>query len=468
MLDLGFTAFFLFLLAAGFKRPFVWVLLYLYVDIVQPQVISWGILSRIPVSLIAFGAAFMGWLLMDDKRDVRFSMRQGVLCALLLYCGYTTFTAAYPLDAPEKWSWVWKALLFAIFLPLTLRTRLRLEAVALVMVLAASALIIDGGIKTAAGGGGYGSLRIFVDSNSGLFEGSIISAVAIAIIPIVLWLAKYGTIFPSDWRVRTFAGALVFACALIPVGTQARTGLVCLAVLCMLYLRTAKHRVLIAGGMALALVIAVPFLPQSFMDRMGTIENHQSDQSASTRLAMWQWTWQYAKSHPFGGGFYAYQGAVVRYKTVASQTVGSTTTVTTGDVEEQGRAYHSSYFEMLGEQGYPGLALWLFLQASGLVQMELIRRRWRKRTGPDEAWVAPLAVALQLGQVVYLLGSAFVGIAFQPFILMLIGLQCGLWSYLKRIEQERPSHKGQGHAGPAAARPALRGFGEAAAPLPAP
>ena len=446
MLDLGFTAFFLFLLAAGFKRPFVWVLTYLYVDIVQPQVISWGILSHLPVSLIAFSAAFFGWILLDDKKDARFTFRQGLMLLLLAYCGYTTFTAAYPLDAADKWSWVWKALMFAIFMPLTLRTRLRIEAVALVMVLAASALVIDGGLKTAMGGGGYGSLRIFVDSNSGLFEGSIISCVAIAIIPVVVWLAKHGTIFPSDWRVWTFAAALIFACALIPVGTQARTGLVCLAILCALYLRTARHRFLIAGGMALAAVIAVPFLPKAFLDRMGTIENHQSDQSASTRVAMWKWTWEYAKSHPFGGGFTAYQSAKVRYDTYSAQTTGSTTVVTATPVEEAGRAYHSSYFEMLGEQGYPGLGIWLALQLSGLVQMEIVRRRWRRRTGKDEQWQAPLATALQLSHVVYMIGSAFVGIAFQPFILMLIGLQCGLWSYLKRIDtparRMRPQPRG--------------------------
>jgi hypothetical protein len=33
-----------------------------------------------------------------------------------------------------------------------------------------------------------------------------------------------------------------------------------------------------------------------------------------------------------------------------------------------------------------------------------------------------------------MLGSLFVGIAFQPFCYMLIGLQCGLWSYLRRID----------------------------------
>src|SRR3546814_19733033 len=79
MLDLGLTAFLGCFLLLGFKRPFLWVLCYLYVDIVAPQVISWGILAKIPVSLIAFAAAFLGWLVFDDKRDSRFTFRQGLL-----------------------------------------------------------------------------------------------------------------------------------------------------------------------------------------------------------------------------------------------------------------------------------------------------------------------------------------------------------------------------------------------------
>src|SRR5690606_22878078 len=119
----------------GLKRPFVWVLCYLYVDIVAPQLISWGFLSSIPVSMIVFAAAFGGWLLLDRKQGTRFTYRQFLLMLLLLYCGYTTLNADFAKEALTKWDWVWKALVFAIFLPLTLRTRLRIEAAALVMVL---------------------------------------------------------------------------------------------------------------------------------------------------------------------------------------------------------------------------------------------------------------------------------------------------------------------------------------------
>ena len=105
---------------------------------------------------------------------------------------------------------------------------------------------------------------------------------------------------------------------------------------------------------------------------------------------------------------------------------------------DEGRAYHSAVFEMLGEQGWPGLGLWLWLHALGLWQMERIRRKWRKKMKrgevPDQQWVAPLATALQYAQAIYLVGSLFQGIAYQPFILMLVGLQCALWTYSKRLD----------------------------------
>lgn len=434
MLDLALLGFIAAFLAAGLRRPFVWVLAYLYIDILAPQKISWFLLASIPISLIAFLAAFGGWLVTDDKRNSRFTLRQALIVLLLAYCAYTTMVADFPVEAAMKWDWVWKGLVFAVFLPLTLRTRLRIEAAMLTMILAVGTIIINGGIKTALGGGGYGELSLLVNNNTGLYEGSIISTVGIAIIPLIIWLARHGTIFPSDWRVKLFAAALIFACVLMPIGTSARTGLLCLGFLCVMALRTARRRFLYIGLVTAAGVMALPFLPQSFVERMGTIENYQADESASTRLAVWQWTWDYVKDHPLGGGFDAYRGNKIRYQTHSAQESGNTIAIESNYVEDESRAYHSSYFEMLGEQGWPGMILWLWLQALGLWQMERIRRRWKARSGEGQQWQAPLASALQQAQLVYLLGSLFVGIAYLPFALLVIAVQCGLWSYLKRID----------------------------------
>src|SRR3546814_12346159 len=78
---------------------------------------------------------------MDEKRGIRLSIRQVLMVTLLGYCGYTTLHADFPIEAFATWEWVWKALIFAIFLPLTLRTKLRIEALVLTMVLCASSII---------------------------------------------------------------------------------------------------------------------------------------------------------------------------------------------------------------------------------------------------------------------------------------------------------------------------------------
>ena len=447
MIDLFLTAFVFALFAAGLRKPFIWVLAYVYIDVLAPQKISWFLLQQLPISMIAFALAFLGWAYADAKNGSRFTFRQTLIAVLLLYCAATTLSADFPAEALAKWDWVWKALVFAIFLPLTLRTRLRIEATALVMVLTAGAIIIPAGIKTLASGGGYGSLHLLVNDNGGLYEGSILSTVAIAIIPLALWLARHGTIFRPDWRVKLFAWGLCFACALMPVGTEARTGLVCLAILIAMSLRDVKRRFMYVALIGAAGLLVVPLLPASFTQRMETIGDHKADQSASTRLAVWRWTIAFAKDNPLGGGFDAYRQNRLSIEIVDTAASGNTTAIETTTVVDQARAYHSAYFEMLGEQGYPGLALWLLLHILGVWQMERIYRRHRYDPDPRAAWIAPLASALQRSQIVYLVGSGFVGIAFQPFCYMIVALQCGLWSWARRRESPAP---------PAPARPPRR------------
>jgi putative inorganic carbon (hco3(-)) transporter len=437
--DLGLIAFLAALLTLGFLRPFLFVLAYAYVDIVSPQRLSYYLLNAIPISLICFVLALGGWMMADDKRGTRIAPRQWLIILLLGWAAYTTTTAVLPLEALDKWGWVWKALLFAIFLPLTLRTKLRIEALILYMVLCAASIIIVGGIKTMGSGGGYGQLNLMIDTNSGLYEGSTISTVAIAIIPVILWLAKFGTIFPPDWRVRTFAGALVFACLLIPIGTETRTGLICIVVLGVLMLRATKRRALYLGLMGVAGLAAIPMLPSSFTNRMNTIEGYQADNSASTRLAVWAWTWDYVQHHPLGGGFEIYRTNRLVIRLSETQATGNGAEVSSSIATDKGRAFHSAYFEMLGEQGFPGFVLWLLLHLSGLIGMEKVRRQYGK-SSPEDAWIAPLATALQNGQIIYLIGALFVGIAFQPFIFMLIGVQIALAEHVRRLRgSDRPA-----------------------------
>ena len=448
MRDLAFLGFLAALLAMGLRRPFLFVLAYAYVDIVSPQHLSYSILTSIPISMIVAALAVGGWALMDDKKGVGVAPRQWLLIALLAYAGFTTFHADRPIEALEKWEWVWKSMFWAIFLPLTLRTKLRIESYLLAMILSASAIIVTGGIKTVLSGGGYGELNLMVDSNSGLFEGSTISCVAIACVPIILWLARFGTVFPPDWRVRLYATALIGACLLIPIGTEARTGLVCIALLAVLMLRDVKRRFLYLALAGFVAVAAVPFLPQSFTSRMGTIAGYQADSSAGTRLAVWRWTWDYVKDKPLGGGFEAYLQNRIAFNTVSTSTSGSVEMVRAQARTDEGRAYHSAYFEMLGEQGFPGLLLWLTFHGVGVIRMEILRRRYARS---DDRWIAPLATALQHAQIIYLVGALFVGIAWQPFILMLLSVQIGFDRWVTRRDRKPKAAMG---VAPAAGLPA--------------
>lgn len=458
MLDLALFLTVVGMFALGLRKPFVWVLAYLYIDILAPQRMGWALTQLMPISLIAFILAFVGWALFDRKEGLRLTLRQALLALLLFWCLITLQWAEFPIGAGEKWAWVWKALVFAIFLPFTLTTRLRIESAMLIMVLTAGAIIISAGMKTVLGGGGYRSLSLFVDTNSNLYESSTLATASVAIIPLILWFARHGTIFPPDWRVKLFSALLIFSCLLIPVGTEARTGLICVAVLGILMLRDVKRRLAYLAGIGALALVSLPFLPASFSERMGTLGAVESDQSASTRVQVWEWTLDYAKEHPFGGGFDAYRANSFTYRMPVRTVEGNSVTVEYREVTERARAYHSAIFEMLGEQGWPGLFLWLGLHGLGLYQMERVRRCYRGRTGVDEQWQAPLATALQFANIIYLVGAIFQGIAYQPFFLLIVGLQIGLSNWCLRrdsaqqkaiLQAQRDARRDAGTTSPA-------------------
>lgn len=433
MRDLFLIGFLAAIFLVGFRRPFLFLCTYVYVDIVSPQRLSYYLLSSIPVSLIVFAAAFIGWGIADDKTLSKPTPRQLLMALLLLVCGITTMTADHPGAALDKWDWVWKAMVFAIFMPAALYTRIRIEGILLFMLLSMSSIAVVGGVKTLAGGGGYGTLNLMVSNNTGMYEGSTMSTFAICSIPLILYMAKHSTLFPQSIFSRIYWYALAFACLLIPVGTQARTGLLCIGMLAVLGLRSTKRRLLYIALVIGLVATAIPFLPKSYTDRMSTIQNHKGEGSASTRLAVWKWTIDYVKDNPFGGGFNCFIGNKLKVDMSYRTADGMLVRV---EGYDESRAFHNSYFEMLGEQGYLGLALFLVIHLVGIVRMEVIRRTYAKHEG-EHAWVAPLATALQHGHLIFMLGSSFVGIAFQPYIYFLIAVEIGFDRFVQTHVKKR-------------------------------
>src|SRR5690606_7251081 len=97
MRDIAFVAFLFAFIGLGFRS----------LAIAARRRLSYFLVSSVPISLIVCGLAIAGWLAVDDKKDVRWSGRQFLLVALLLYCWMTTIQADFPVEAADKWSWVW-------------------------------------------------------------------------------------------------------------------------------------------------------------------------------------------------------------------------------------------------------------------------------------------------------------------------------------------------------------------------
>lgn len=436
MRDIFIVLMLLFLFAAACKRPFLMTLAYLYVDIVQPQEISYYLVNSVPVSLIFGAGAVLFFLLFDDKRHLHFGRLQALMLLFLAWITFTTFNAQLPEYAWVKWDPAWKAIVFGAFLPFVLRTRQRIEAALLFIVISAGALTISGGLKTLAGGGGYGTMSLLMDSNTGLYEGSTISAIAVALIPLILYLYQFNQIVAKSRITWLLAAGLVFAALLIPIGTEARTGIVCIAVLAgLLFLRARRKLVYLALAAVLA-VVTVPLLPESFTGRMSTIKSYDEDNSASTRLAVWGWTLDFVREHPLGGGFSAYKLNEIEVEVQRRSGDDSNSSERTVTIQDEARAFHSSYFETLGEHGYPGLLIYLVMLFTALWQLRRLYQRFR--SSEENHWIADLARSLGHTLIIYMVGSIFIGIAFQSALYFMLAFAGALVNVASRVTEKRP------------------------------
>jgi O-antigen ligase len=168
---------------------------------------------------------------------------------------------------------------------------------------------------------------------------------------------------------------------------------------------------------------------------MSTIETYNEDSSALGRIKVWQWTVEFIGSNPLGGGFDAYMHN--RIAAVASD--GTVQYLPEGTLG--GKAFHSVYFEVLGEQGIPGFIMYFLAIALTLLKLRALKKKWRNDAGM--AWLAGLADALLTAIVVFLAGGAFVGIAYQPFIFYMLSLTVAIDQYAARVERDRLKEKGR-------------------------
>ncbi len=415
-------------LGLGAAVPFVAGLGYVWIDLFSPHRVAYSLLPGMPVAMITALVMMGAYVAFDRAAPPRPTALMVLIVLFAIWITLTTTWAVVPDSAWRKWDWAVKAVGVAAFLPFLFRSRIQIDALLVTMILSVAATMLPYGIKTLISGGGYGTNLGLFGGNYGLAESSTLAMAASASIPLILYLRNHSRVLPRGRLTTVACYGLVVAALLTVIGTTARTGLVALAVLAVVMWWRSHHKTVYVLAALVLAAIGWAVADQTYIDRMMTIFDYGSESSALGRIAVWLWTLEYVGANPLGGGFDVYR--VNTFSVPIEGAPGEFLTV-------QGKAFHSIYFEVLGEHGIPGLALYLGIVATMFLNLRRVMRDTRGERGL--LWAHELARSLIVTLVVYLAGGAFVGIAFQPMLYYFAALTISLHQFVRRAKAADPA-----------------------------
>ena len=416
--SLFMTFIYLSFIGLGAAAPFVLTLGYVWVDTFRPQSVAWYILNQLPVAMIMGVVAISGYLLLDRRSPPRLTL--ATVLVLLIGCWVTAsmYWAEVPFAGWAKWDWAFKTVMFSAFIPLVIRSRVQIEAFAQAYVFTLSANFIPYAAKVIISGGGYGRNLGLMGGNGNLAEGGLLAIVVLMTIPLSLHLGRHTQLLPRTRLVKLGYMGLAGAALVTALGTYERSALVGMAALGGYMFMRSRRKMVFGPCLAVVALAVLYLMASSWTDRIGTITDPTADNSALTRLLVWSWTIKYAMAHPFGGGFNCF--VIDRLEFPDGHVMF-------------GHAFESIYFEMLGEQGWVGLGM--FVGLLGWTMLRLRRLARRTRNIPHLAWCADMSDAVQAGMVVFMTAGAFIDVAFQPELWYFVALSISLTEYVRRAEQ---------------------------------
>ena len=369
-------------------RPFLGLLVFAWLGYMNPQKLSWGFAVNIPFAYIVAIATLLA--LFFSREPKRFPVTDLTAAWLLFiaWMGITTIFAFYPDLAWLQYEKVLKIQLMSFAMLLLVTTPERLRAFIWVIVLSLGYYGVKGGVFTVLTGGAYhvwGPEGTFIGGNN---------EVALALLMILPLMHYLRATSKLRW-VRMGLLVAMVACAVSIFGSQSRGALVGgLAMAVFLWMKS--HRKVLVG---LTLVILIPavfaFMPEQWHDRMRTIENYQTDDSAMSRIQTWRMAFNLANDRALGGGFELW----------TEETFGRYS-----PDKPEPHDGHSIYFKVLGEHGWIGLALFLFIGASAWRTGSWIIRACRN--SEELKWLSDLARMVQVSLAAFAVGGAFLGLSY--------------------------------------------------------
>jgi probable O-glycosylation ligase (exosortase A-associated) len=354
-----------------------------------------------PVYFIVFIATVLGTYFSAKDREPFPWTRETKLFALLLawYTLTTFWDPDFPYAAREKWSLVMKIYMgiFPTFLLINSRERLRW----LVMTIALSFGLIGlkGGIFAAGTGFHY---RVWGPEGT-FYGGNNEIALALNIsLPLIMLCARETENRNAKLFFYTVFGFSI--CSII--SSWSRGGLLTLCAVLGAMVLCGRRKWISVPLIFMAIMFALPNLPQEWFTRMETIKTYEDDQSAQSRFIAWHYAIDKAVEHPLtGGGFETFQDAWVDA--------------------------HSGYFKILGEHGFFALALWLSLLFGTMIALE--RLRLQVILYDSVAWIKEYARAFQISLLGYAVGGCFLNVAYWDIFYHLVALTVVLKVMLGKV-----------------------------------
>jgi putative inorganic carbon (HCO3(-)) transporter len=178
------------------------------------------------------------------------------------------------------------------------------------------------------------------------------------------------------------------------LGTQSRGALLALMAMGALLWWRGHNKAMTLIPILVLGVAAFALMPESWHERMSTIQEYEQDGSAMGRINTWGVMVEIANDRITGGGFAIYALDVFRRYS-----------------EHRVLAAHSIYFQVLGEHGWIGLFLFLLLWVTGWRKAGAIRRLARSPQVNDPG-LATLAGMCQVSLVGFAVGGAFLSLAY--------------------------------------------------------
>ncbi|RSZ59328.1 putative O-glycosylation ligase, exosortase A system-associated [Massilia atriviolacea] len=378
------------------KRPYIGVLMWVWISVMNPHRLSWGFAYSFPFAAIIAGVTLIGLLVTREPKKLPMTP---IVCTLMLFSawmGITTIFSMWPDESVVMLNRVSKIMLMTFATIMLIKTQKQIQLLIWTLVGSLGYYGVKGGIFTVATGGSsivWGPQGSYIEGNNE------VALAFITIIPIMFYLYMSAE---KKW-IRWGMAASIMLCSFAALGSYSRGALVGIAaMLFFLWLKSPK-KVLLGGLMVLMVPFAIAFMPDKWSSRMETINTYKEDSSAMGRINAWYMAYNMAKDRPLGGGFEIYNRTAFELY---------------APVPDDVHAAHSIYFQALGEHGFVGLGIYLLLafltwrKAAWIVRISATRE--------DFKWAGNLARMIQVSLLGFGVGGAFLSLLYYdvPYYLM--------------------------------------------------